>query len=369
MADDPKDKSKRAEITSAELVGLRDFLGHSSTEALSAQIRDSLRRAAEVRAHQIDSHEILRNLYGWDDATRQRYRHLEEEVAGLKKNIDEQAKALQTEKLNSAEGQKQYQKLQSTYAQLQDKERLSFLLDRVNPEAQSALLRSSDFRDKFTSNSECEAFVMSVDIRRSTELMLKARKAEHFAKFITTLCGELIQSVLECYGVLDKFTGDGILCFFPEFFSGPDAGYKALLAADRCHKSFETIYHQFRTAFNSVLKDTGLGIGIDYGPTRLVQMAGGLSVVGPPVVYACRLGGAPAGKTFLNQPAYERISEGYSSYCFVHETELEIKHEGKTLAYEVNLNEQPYQPKRPNWCDEMHPAGTASDGLDSGLNR
>jgi hypothetical protein len=32
-------------------------------------------------------------------------------------------------------------------------------------------------------------------------------------------------------GVVDKFTGDGIVCFFPEFFCGEDAGYLAISAA------------------------------------------------------------------------------------------------------------------------------------------
>ena len=150
--------------------------------------------------------------------------------------------------------------------------------------------------------------------------------------------------------MFDKFTGDGILAFFPDFFSGPDAGYYALLAADRCHKAFQARYHEYRSAFNSVLSDTGLGIGIDYGTVQLVQMASGLSVVGPPVVYACRMGGAPAGKTLLNQPAYEQVSDRFSAGCFVQETDLVTKHEGKTLAYDVSLSKRPYEPKRPDWC-------------------
>ena len=79
-------------------------------------------------------------------------------------------------------------------------------------------------------------------------------------------------------------------------------------------------------------------------------MASGLSVVGPPVVYACRMSGAPAGKTLLNQPAYEVIAKQFSAYCFVQETELEIKQEGRTLAYEVSFSKQTHSPQRPDWC-------------------
>ncbi len=90
---------------------------------------------------------------------------------------------------------------------------------------------------------------------------------------------------------------------FPEFFSGKDAGYYALAAADACHATFEKHYRAHRNSFRSVLKDVGLGIGVDYGECHLVLVAGNLTIVGSPVVYACRLGGAPAGLTLLNQPA------------------------------------------------------------------
>jgi len=41
------------------------------------------------------------------------------------------------------------------------------------------------------------------------------------------------------FGVVDKFTGDGILCFFPEFFCGLDAGYYALAPLTRVTAHFK----------------------------------------------------------------------------------------------------------------------------------
>jgi class 3 adenylate cyclase len=286
-----------------------------------------------------------------DSITAQQSRELEREIAELKRQRDEQATTLREQKEGSRKQEEQIQELQSTVTQLREKERLSFLLERVNPAAQKALLGSMVFRQKFLASSEVPAFVMSVDIRRSTELMLKARRPEQFADFITTLCGDLMKVVTDCFGIVDKFTGDGILAFFPEFFSGADASYLAVNAASRCHEVFTNNYRSYRNCFNSILKDVGLGIGIDYGMLHLVQIAGGLTVVGQPVVYACRLGGCPAGKTLLNQPAYERISERFSGNIFVRETELEIKHEGSILAYEVALNGNPYQAQIPEWLE------------------
>jgi class 3 adenylate cyclase len=163
--------------------------------------------------------------------------------------------------------------------------------------------------------------------------------------------------IKESFGVVDKFTGDGVLSFFPEFFSGADAGYLVVTAATRCHEAFAHHYRSFRSSFNSVLSDVGLGIGIDFGMLHLVQIAGGLTVVGQPVVYACRMGSCPAGMTLLNQPAYEKIMEKFSGHVFVQETELEIKHEGKTLAYHVSLNRHQYQPQVPDWVGSASAPG------------
>jgi class 3 adenylate cyclase len=160
---------------------------------------------------------------------------------------------------------------------------------------------------------------------------------------------------------VDKFTGDGILSFFPEFFSGKDAGYYALSAADGCHSIFQKHYRAQRNSFRSVLKDIGLGIGVDYGECQLVQVAGSLTIVGSPVVYACRLGGAPAGKTLLNQPAYEVISERHGGLVLLDETSIEIKHEGVLVAYAATLSRRDYKPVQPAWIDAKRPAANISD--------
>lgn len=237
-------------------------------------------------------------------------------------------------------------------AELEEKVRLNYLLSRLPPAAQEVLLSSQPLKDSFLKTTECPAFVVSIDIRRSTELMLKARSAQAFSAFILGLCDRLKTIVGACHGVFDKFTGDGILAFFPDFYSGPDAAYLALLAADRSHAAFNELYRQSRGVFNSILKDTGLGIGIDYGQVHLVQMAGGLTVVGAPVVYACRFGGAPPGCTLANHAAYEQILARNAEHVMVREAEIEIKHDGPTLAYDVRLNGREFSPAPPGWLKE-----------------
>jgi class 3 adenylate cyclase len=281
------------------------------------------------------------------------YRTFEDQLAGLRKQVDEQTRTLREEKSSGKNKEKKIAKLESTLEELRAKERIGFLLSRVNSAAQRQLLASGAFQNRFLERKECVAFVMSVDIRRSTELMLKARSPEAFAAFITTICADLMESITEHYGVFDKFTGDGVLAFFPDFYSGKDAAYYAVAAADKCHATFRAHYQHFRRSFSSVLTGIGLGIGVDYGAVHLVQMAGGLTVVGAPVVYACRLSGAPPGVTLVNQPAYEVISDGCGATCFIDETTIDIKHEGGMVAYAVRLNGREYAPKSPEWITSI----------------
>jgi class 3 adenylate cyclase len=371
MADKPEHAEKKTEGSTnlaserldAGVVSL-DPLRYATTSVLPSTVSDILTRvnsftvssgvsAIPESAYRLTTdYSALGTLGGLvvDRGLTSKHRELESEITALKKTLEERARALNVEKTSAHENKKRIKALETTLQELQAKEQLGFLLNRVSPEAQRALLERDEFRELFLSSRECRAFVMSVDIRRSTELMLKARTAEDFAQFTTTLCGDLMNIVLDSLGVFDKFTGDGVLAFFPDFYSGTDAAFRVVQAADRCHEAFKRHYHAFRRSFTSILTDVGLGIGVDFGSVHLVQMAGGITVVGAPVVYACRLSGAPPGTTLVNQPAYEVISDRFGAFCFTSETSLEIKHEGRMLAYEVRLNGRPHAIAAPEWA-------------------
>ena len=107
-------------------------------------------------------------------------------------------------------------------------------------------------------------------------------------------------------------------------------------AAEKCHEVFERHYKNSRNCFVSVIKNAGLGIGIDYGNVSIVKMQGDLTIVGSPVVYACKLSGAEAGQTLANQPAYEVLMERFSEYIDFDETYIHTKHEGDMIAYRIH---------------------------------
>jgi class 3 adenylate cyclase len=285
---------------------------------------------------------------------------LEAEMRDLREKVSTLSQELNVKAANAADQNKRIKQLQATLDELKQRENLAFLLNQVHPGAQPLLEQDEAFRNNFLRSTHCHGFVMSVDIRRSTDLMLKARTPEQFATFIRVLCSRLTAVVFDSFGVFDKFTGDGVLAFFPDFYSGGDAGYHALAAAERFHAVFDTHYRVHRNAFVSVLKDIGLGIGIDYGKLHLVQVAGALTVVGAPVVYACRLGGAPAGSTLINQPAFEQLSEQYGPFFSFEETDQELKHEGKILAYRARRTGREYDPKPPDWFKPSQAAKSPS---------
>ncbi|MCA9037630.1 MAG: adenylate/guanylate cyclase domain-containing protein [Planctomycetaceae bacterium] len=279
-----------------------------------------------------------------------REKTLDEQIHNLREKVSQQSAELEKHDKVGQLNKTIIASLEQDISELKSKESLRHLLDRVGDIArQTLLLKDGQLKALFDTNETCPAYVVSIDLRRSTELMLKARKPRMFAEFITSLADQLREVILTNYGVFDKFTGDGILAFFPEFFSGETAGLLAVEAAQKCHQLFSDHYARNRQCFTSVLMDTGLGIGVDYGDVSIVQMSGALTVVGAPVVYACRLGGAQAGQTLVNQPAYEELLSRSSEYIDFKESSILVKHEGAMLAYEVRRNEKAIRIVDPEW--------------------
>jgi class 3 adenylate cyclase len=278
-----------------------------------------------------------------------RERELQKEIGELRDALVTRKKALAKEKAGAEAQKAAALELESTLKELRQKEALSYILSRLHQDAGRVIMSSEALQGQFRDDQPHAAFVMSVDIRRSTDLMLKARNARLFASFITGLCNVLKEIVIAHHGVFDKFTGDGILAFFPLFYTGDEAGLRCVLAAADCHAAFAAHYDRHRGTFIAVAKNVGLGVGIDFGDVHFVEVADGLTVVGTPVVYACRMGGTAAGTTLLNHPAYEVIAAKHAEHCEFAEVEFEIKHEGPVAAYRVLPTDKRFELPEPAW--------------------
>jgi len=271
----------------------------------------------------------------------------------LQRKVTDTLKELNDAKKEHKETKEILSKLEATYRELEAKDKVNHILTRINSLGRQKVLSSQDFLNQFQDKTPCDCVVVSIDIRRSTELMLKARKPDLFSEFITELSHQLSTCIIENFGIFDKFTGDGVLAFFPKFYTGEQAIVWAIKASLECHKIFNKHYNNSRHCFSVFVKDVGLGIGIDYGNVTLVNSANELTVVGIPVVYACRMSGARAGTTILNQPAKEEIERLSKTQTKFIETEINIKNEGTALAYEVELNKNVFETLMPpNWAVE-----------------
>lgn len=271
------------------------------------------------------------------------------EINDLKKKLKKSAEELNETKADREKKIKEFERLS---AELTAKEKTNHILSRITEEGRKKVLDSQEFQGLFRNSNKCDAVVVSIDIRRSTELMLKARTPELFSKFITELSFKLSQVIMSNYGIFDKFTGDGILAFFPKFYSGEEAIIRAIKASNECHQLFKEHYNNSKNCFNVFLKDIGLGIGIDFGNVTLVNSQSELTVVGIPVVYACRFSGTKAGETLINQPAKEEIMKLCPTMASFVESEISIKNEGIGVGYNVSLNEEAFKIPKPNW-DEL----------------
>ena len=286
----------------------------------------------------------LQSALALDSYARQSERSIE-----LQEEISKLRRELQNASAQKGELEKKITQNRHLISELNDKITLSHLLNSTDRSAHERITQDPTFKEQFFQDTPKAAFIVSIDIRRSTELMLKARSPKGFSQFITGLCGELTEIIKSNHGIVDKFTGDGVLAFFPAFYSGPDAGLHALNACTKCIAAFERRYKDSRGTFNAILRDVGLGIGVDYGEVHMLDMAGSLTVVGQAVVYACRLGSAPAGKIYFNQPAIEEINRCHPHSIDFQECDLAFKHEGAVICYDVVLRNDAQPPRLPEW--------------------
>ena len=275
-----------------------------------------------------------------------------EEIVYLENQVNDLLKKLQIKSKQKEELKEEKEEIKIKLETLSNNKKILDLSNKICEEGKNKLLKSTEFRNSFFKEEKCLAAILAIDIRRSTELMLKAKSPRDFAKFVSSLCIKMMDIIKTNYGVVDKFTGDGILSFFPDFYSGSDAIYFALNSANECNDYFKKHYYNSRTLFSTILTEVGLGTGVDYGETHLVDINNVLTVVWIPVVYACRLSNAKFSEILLNQTAYETSIIKYKKCCQYSELELDLKHEEKILAYKLEKYIPPKDIIQPEWIEE-----------------
>lgn len=343
-------------LTDAVLAGLVPTLSRSVSrdlDPLSDWSTSAMRRLQEASSESAANVARLQEI----ETLRVELAAKREEVGRLRDAADlEAGRRVEAERERStlaSEAEKLLAKLTAVTEELARDTELRVYRDALPESLEHAAARLRDHGDR-----PCQAFVLSVDVRHSTALMLHAADPRKFATFLVELCTGLRDVVHKNYGVFDKFTGDGILAFFPEDLCGDDAWYFALSAATACHAEFGRVFDAYQGIFRCRPADRGLGIGIDYGPASLISDLGTLTMVGAPVVYACRLGGAPARSTYVNVQAYERVAMFTQGDFKFDPVVVEVKHELPMDAYRAVRVAEQYRPRRPS-SDGPDPARDA----------
>lgn len=227
---------------------------------------------------------------------------------------------------------------------------LKHIAKHVCDKAADRLLKGESPSELFQRKSFM-AFVVSLDLRRSTDMMMLAKDANNFAVFMRSAFDELACIIKANFGVIEKFTGDGLLAYFPVGFSGPHAGYRAVKACDETLDFFTSHYDRRRSHFNCVLEDFGLSAGIDFGEVQLREITETPSLLGKPVAFACRLSSGPSGDILVNQSAHDHIQESCPGGVCFETVSLEIKHLGKIACYRVKKQDIAFPLKNPDWYE------------------
>jgi class 3 adenylate cyclase len=152
--------------------------------------------------------------------------------------------------------------------------------------------------DAIVGNEPIQMFVMAADIRGSTMLMKEAIRLERFAATMDRFVTTVRQGIGHYAGWFDRFTGDGFLAYWI-VQTDPDEVYdeRFVEATGNMVHTAKTlvdlfqrrVLEDFRSNSRNLPAHAGLSIGLDAGPGYLVQIAGELTVVGPPVVGAVRM--------------------------------------------------------------------------------
>jgi class 3 adenylate cyclase len=180
----------------------------------------------------------------------------------------------------------------------QERARIAGLLESHAPPDWQQRFRKNELLDAIIDTTPLQMFVMAADIRESTLLMKEAVQFERFAKIMDKFVSAVRSGIGTPGGWFDKFTGDGFLAYWiaPTTPKGEYQRRFVEAAGNLAHTAHELIelFHRrvledFRRNSRNLSDGVGLAIGLDAGPGFLVEIAGELTVVGPPVVGAVRM--------------------------------------------------------------------------------
>lgn len=179
-------------------------------------------------------------------------------------------------------------------------------------------LVSPEFVDKL---SNSDSLVIVADIRKSQDLMTYGPSADFFRDKILEFTTQVRKIIKDNYGIFDKFTGDGFLCFFNsslcEQFHKDYYG-QMLKACKEILDFSETFFQEWIKQIRKLPPNSsGLTIGIDSGIVKFRDLDNHLFAIGDSIVWANRMSSAgKKGEIIFNNIPYHKTKDNFKNVEF-----------------------------------------------------
>jgi class 3 adenylate cyclase len=163
-------------------------------------------------------------------------------------------------------------------------------LDYHAPENWQKVISPDMLEILLQSGKEIGVHVLVGDIRQSSFLMKESISLPRFAQITRDLMKAIKSTANSNEGWFDKFTGDGFIIYWIYGAGNPDKYIQRILAFCLALLSyFPEVMNKYRSNSRNFPASVGLSLGVDSGPCSLVEIGGGLDIIGPPVVGASRM--------------------------------------------------------------------------------
>lgn len=195
--------------------------------------------------------------------------------------------------------------------------------------------------------SKSDTIVVVADIRRSQDLITYGLTPDFYRKQIFGLLDGVKRIFHDCYGVLDRFTGDGFIAYFNQYVceQGGNDYYKMLLTACERIQAFSGPYFdKWSKQIRKIPSEPiGLSLGIDSGKVDFMQIEGQIYAIGDACVWATRMCDAgKRGDVIFNNIPYHKIAP-YGEDGFSSEIDSVTKNGESFKAYRVKTSMVTYK--------------------------
>lgn len=172
--------------------------------------------------------------------------------------------------------------------------------------------------DDFIENlSITNTIVIVADIRKSQDLMTYSPNADFYRDKILEFTTKMRSIIKSNYGIFDKFTGDGFLCYFNSMLCdkfGKDY-YKQMMKS--CQEIIDFSIPFFDEWIKHIRKlppnSSGIAIGIDSGIIKFRDLDNHLFAIGDSIVWANRMSNVgKKNEIILNNIPYHKIKEYFN---------------------------------------------------------